>query len=84
MLRAWIARSTDAELRDEMGYVLAMAEIEDGNRRDGEKILRTLAIHSTHWGRVARARLRERGLEQIVLGLESQNGVTLKGKEADG
>ena len=84
MLRAWIARSTDAELRDEMGYVLAMAEIEDGNRRDGEKILRTLATHSTHWGRVARARLRERGLEQIVLGLESKNGATLRGKEADG
>jgi len=84
MLRAWIARSTDADLRDEMGYVLAMAEIEDGNRFDGEKILKTLATHSTHWGRVARARLRERGLEQIVLGLESKNGATLKGKEADG
>ena len=70
MLRAWIARTTDAEMRDEMGYALALAELAEGRRADGEKILRALATHTSHWGRVARARLRERGLESVVAGLE--------------
>lgn len=84
MLRAWIARTTDAELRDEMGYELALAELQDGNTADGEKILRTLSSHATHWGRVARARLRERGLETVVLGLESNNSRPTTGQEANG
>lgn len=72
-LRDWINRSTDPERRDEMAYLLANAEIALGRDRDADRILEALGQHATDWGRVARARLRERALERLVSGLEATN-----------
>lgn len=82
-LRAWIARVTDPERRDEMAYVLAEVEMRRGQADDADAILRAIARHETRWGRVARARLRELALEQIVGTLERSNALALgAGKNA--
>ncbi|GEM_PF-4143415 len=69
-LRAWISRTTDPERRDKMGYLLAQAEFSLKNDADGQRILDELATHGTQWGLVARARIRERALRQVIESLE--------------
>ncbi|TPV95473.1 MAG: hypothetical protein B7733_09480 [Myxococcales bacterium FL481] len=73
LLRAQIGRATDPELRDEMTYLLARAEAELGHKDDARKLLESIATHSTHWGLVARSRLRERTLTDLVAHVERRN-----------
>lgn len=72
-LRDQIGRTTDPELRDEMTYLLARAEESMGNTADAQTLLESIATHSTHWGLVARARLRERTLTDLVAHVERRN-----------
>lgn len=76
-LRAVIARTTDPELRDEMAYLLAEVDAATERDADADAILRALATHETRWGRVARARLRERALHDVVEALEQRNAAAL-------
>lgn len=76
-LRAVIARTTDPERRDEMAYLLAEVDAATDRDDDANAILRALAGHETRWGRVARARLRERALHDVVDALERRNAAAL-------
>jgi hypothetical protein len=70
-LRAEIGRTADPEVRDELGYALATAELALGHGPDADRILEVLAGHGTRWGSIARVLRRERSLQAITQALDA-------------
>lgn len=66
LLREWIPRESDANLRDKMKYYLAKNLQALGQNDACEKILLEVAKESTVWGIVARSVLKEKRVETLI------------------
>lgn len=66
LLRTVVAATTDPELRDALGYLLARCERALGRDADADAILAALSRHGTRWGTIAHLRRRERELQSLL------------------